>query len=162
MFSSFRWSRLTSSRIYGGGYTLGSKDWYDPSGLIKASQANGGQGIIYVAMNYRLGAMGWLAGSTMKESGGTPNAGFHDQRLAIEWVRDNIHLFGGDASQITIMGESAGGKLKMLNAFDVLLTSARRISRAPNYSLRRQEACLVPEGHSPVSWLLPDSHQRGV
>lgn len=44
--------------IHGGGYTLGSKTFYSPSaaGLIKASQNNGKQGVIWVAMNYRLGA----------------------------------------------------------------------------------------------------------
>jgi carboxylesterase type B len=59
-------------------------------------------------MNYRLGAFGWLSGPTLQSSG-TANAGLYDQRLAIEWVRDNIHLFGGDPERITLMGESAGG-----------------------------------------------------
>ncbi|KAK5416958.1 hypothetical protein LTR06_002945 [Exophiala xenobiotica] len=96
--------------IYGGGYTLGSKgQWGNPSGLIKASQKGGGDGIIYVTFNYRLGALGWLAGPTFQASGGTANAGLYDQRLAIEWVAKYIHLFGGDPKQITILGESAGG-----------------------------------------------------
>lgn len=82
----------------------------DPSGLIKASQAHESQGIIFVAMNYRLGALGWLSGPTMQGSGGTPNAALLDQRLAIDWVRTNVHLFGGDPNKITIMGNSAGGK----------------------------------------------------
>ena len=59
-------------------------------------------------MNYRLGAFGWLSGPTL-QSNGTANAGLYDQRLAIEWIRDNIHLFGGDPERITLMGESAGG-----------------------------------------------------
>lgn len=59
-------------------------------------------------MNYRLGAFGWLSGPTL-QSNGTANAGLHDQRLAIEWVRQNIHLFGGHPERITLMGESAGG-----------------------------------------------------
>lgn len=60
-------------------------------------------------MNYRLGALGWLAGPTLQSSGGVSNAGLYDQRLAIEWVSNNIHLFGGDPNQVTIIGESAGG-----------------------------------------------------
>lgn len=59
-------------------------------------------------MNYRLGAFGWLSGPTL-QSNGTANAGLYDQRLAIEWIRQNIHLFGGNPERITLMGESAGG-----------------------------------------------------
>ncbi|KAK4936512.1 hypothetical protein LTR10_022619 [Elasticomyces elasticus] len=96
--------------VYGGGYTLGSKEqWGNPSGLIKASQTGGSDGIIYVTFNYRLGALGWLAGPTFQASGGTSNAGLYDQRLAFQWVAQYIHLFGGDPNQVTILGESAGG-----------------------------------------------------
>lgn len=63
-------------------------------------------------MNYRLGAFGFLAGPTLQAEGGVSNAGLYDQRLALEWVQDNIHLFGGDPNQVTVMGESAGGKFK--------------------------------------------------
>ena len=59
-------------------------------------------------MNYRVGAFGFLSGPTL-QSNGTANAGFYDQRLAIEWVKTHIAKFGGDPEQITIMGESAGG-----------------------------------------------------
>ena len=84
-------------RIYGGGYVAGSKGGaYNPSGLIKASQNTGSQGIIFVAMNYRLGAFGFLAGPTLQGSAGVSNAAFYDQRLAIEWVAQNIAKFGGD------------------------------------------------------------------
>ncbi|KIV90404.1 hypothetical protein PV10_07714 [Exophiala mesophila] len=96
--------------IYGGGYVAGEKNSYgSPAGLINASRADGGDGIIYVAMNYRLGAFGFLAGPSLQAEGGVSNAGLYDQRLALEWVQDNIHLFGGDPNQVTIMGESAGG-----------------------------------------------------
>lgn len=62
-----------------------------------------------MAINYRLGAMGWLGGPTFQASGGVANAGLYDQRLAIEWVVKNVHLFGGDPKKITLLGESAGG-----------------------------------------------------
>lgn len=81
--------------IYGGGYTAGSKSGSgNPAGLLERSQADNSSGVIYVAMNYRLGAMGWLSGPTFQESG-TANAGLWDQRFALEWVQQNIHLFGG-------------------------------------------------------------------
>lgn len=98
------------SRIYGGGYTLGNKNQYgSPNHLIQASQADGSDGIIFVAMNYRLGALGFLAGPSLQDAGGVSNAALYDQRLAIEWVAENIHLFGGDPNRITLIGESAGG-----------------------------------------------------
>ena len=82
--------------IYGGGYTAGSKSGSgNPAGLLERSQMDNSSGVIYVAMNYRLGAMGWLSGPTFQENG-TANAGLYDQRFALEWVQQNIHLFGGE------------------------------------------------------------------
>ncbi len=96
--------------IFGGGYIFGSKDslqpelpFYDGSGLIGQASGN----MIFVAMNYRLGAYGFLAGTTM-ENEGRPNAGLWDQRAALEWVQSYIGLVGGDATKVTAMGESAG------------------------------------------------------
>lgn len=79
--------------IYGGGYTAGSKsDSGNPAGLLARSESNGGQGVIYVSMNYRLGAFGFLSGPTFQENG-TANAGLHDQRFALQWVQNNIRQF---------------------------------------------------------------------
>ncbi|KAL8674755.1 MAG: hypothetical protein Q9168_000839 [Polycauliona sp. 1 TL-2023] len=97
--------------IYGGGYTAGEKTGYglyNPAGLIRASQMNESEGVVYVALNYRLGAFGWLAGPTL-QSDGTANAALYDQRLALQWVKSNIHVFGGDPNRVTVFGESAGG-----------------------------------------------------
>ncbi|PNP57429.1 hypothetical protein THARTR1_02426 [Trichoderma harzianum] len=94
--------------IYGGGYVSGIKEsWGSPNGIISASQEDGSDGIIWVAMNYRLGAFGFLAGPTMQKDG-TANAGLYDQRLALQWVQENIAKFGGDPDNVTVMGESAG------------------------------------------------------
>lgn len=95
--------------IYGGGYTAGSKsDSGNPAGLLARSEANGQEGVIYVSMNYRLGAFGWLSGPTF-QANGTANAGLYDQRFALEWVQRNIAQFGGDPTRVTVFGESAGG-----------------------------------------------------
>ncbi|KAE9576801.1 hypothetical protein CGMCC3_g7305 [Colletotrichum fructicola] len=97
--------------IYGGGYLIGEKTGlglHNPTGLLQASEDLGDDGFIFVAMNYRLGALGFLGGPTV-EAQGTPNAGLYDQRLALEFVKENIHLFGGSPDRVTVMGESAGG-----------------------------------------------------
>lgn len=104
-------SKLIDSRIYGGGFVGGEKAaFFNPGGLIRSSQTDGSPGVIFVALNYRLGALGWLAGPTLQGAGGVSNAGLYDQRLALEWVQKYIHLFGGDPAQVTVMGESAGGR----------------------------------------------------
>ncbi|KAK5125192.1 hypothetical protein LTR85_000868 [Meristemomyces frigidus] len=95
--------------IYGGGYTAGSKNGSgSPVGLLARSESNNAEGVIYVAMNYRLGAFGWLSGPSL-QADGTANAGLLDQRLALEWVQQNIAKFGGDPNRVTVFGESAGG-----------------------------------------------------
>ncbi|KAL8836944.1 MAG: hypothetical protein Q9170_002705 [Blastenia crenularia] len=98
------------SWFYGGAYIFGGKDqaegvlpFYDGTGLIQESDGN----VIFVASNYRLGAYGFLAGDTMEKQG-LPNAGLHDQRAALQWIQDYIHLLGGDKSKVSAWGESAG------------------------------------------------------
>jgi para-nitrobenzyl esterase len=69
------------------------------------------KGIIVVSMNYRLGALGYLAHpelSAESEEGVSGNYGLLDQVAALEWVRDNITLFGGDPARVTVAGHSGG------------------------------------------------------
>ncbi|PVH68570.1 alpha/beta-hydrolase, partial [Cadophora sp. DSE1049] len=94
--------------LHGGGFTSGSKDDAVFNGLIQRTQTEHQRDIIFVAINYRLGAFGFLSGLEFSKSG-TPNAGLWDQRLALQWVQDKIHLFGGDQTQVTVAGNSAGG-----------------------------------------------------
>ncbi|KAF9881689.1 acetylcholinesterase [Colletotrichum karsti] len=92
--------------VYGGGYSSGDKTGdgdFNPAELLRMSN----NGFVYVAMNYRLGALGWLSGREVAADG-TPNAGLHDQRLSFRWVQKYIHLFGGDKNRVTVMGGSAG------------------------------------------------------
>src|SRR5262245_49533859 len=91
--------------IHGGGLFLGESDGYDPSRLVA-------EDVVVVTINYRLGALGFLAhpGLTAESSyGGSGDYGLMDQQAALRWVQRNIRAFGGDANNITIFGESAGG-----------------------------------------------------
>jgi carboxylesterase type B len=60
--------------------------------------------VIVVTVNYRLGALGFLASQTLPG-----NYGFQDQVFALKWVQDTIGTFGGDPGKVTIFGQSAGG-----------------------------------------------------
>ncbi|TQN67818.1 Carboxylesterase patB, partial [Colletotrichum shisoi] len=95
--------------IYGGGYTVGDKNYCgNPATLIAKSREDGSDGVVYVALNYRLGLFGFVSGTEYEEQGGVSNIGLRDQRFALQWVRENIHLFGGDPDNVTVLGESAG------------------------------------------------------
>ncbi|GKZ27514.1 hypothetical protein AbraCBS73388_004829, partial [Aspergillus brasiliensis] len=122
--------------IYGGGYVMGHKNTIDPSGLMERGMEVD-DGFIWVSFNYRVGAFGWLASDATTEHG-VANAGLHDQRLALEWVKNNIHLFGGDANQVTVIGQSAGGGsiIHQIVAYggDVPATFQRAIVQSPGLS----------------------------
>lgn len=92
--------------VHGGAFLLGagSEPLYDGSRL--ASRGD----VVVVTINYRLGALGYLAHPSLRDdaTGACGNWGLLDQIAAIEWVRDNAEAFGGDPDQITVFGESAG------------------------------------------------------
>ncbi|MEQ1785338.1 MAG: carboxylesterase family protein, partial [Hyphomonadaceae bacterium] len=93
--------------IHGGGFVngSGSAELYDGSELAK-------RGVVVVTINYRLGRFGSFAHPLLtKEAAGGPvaNYGMLDMVASLEWVKRNIGAFGGDASNVTIFGESAGG-----------------------------------------------------
>lgn len=95
--------------IYGGGYFNGGSldPRYNMSFIIQQS-VEMGKPFIGVSLNYRLHAFGFLFGSEILKAGVT-NLGIRDQRLALQWIQENIGAFGGDPSKVTIWGESAGG-----------------------------------------------------
>ena len=69
------------------------------------------QGVILVTINYRLNISGWLVHpelSAESENGVSGNYGLMDQIYALNWVKRNIHAFGGDPNRITLAGQSAG------------------------------------------------------
>ncbi|KAK4980353.1 hypothetical protein LTR42_000660 [Elasticomyces elasticus] len=92
--------------IYGGGFEFGTTQTYDGTTFVTKSIQLSAP-VIYVAVNYRLGGFGFLAGSNLAKEGST-NLGLRDQRLGLQWVQENIAAFGGDPDKVTIWGESAG------------------------------------------------------
>jgi carboxylesterase type B len=84
--------------IYGGGLYAGSTadPQYNLSGIVKVSQ-DMGQPVIAVDMNYRLGMWGFLQTPALVAEGSS-NAGLIDQRLALQWIQENIEAFGGDVT----------------------------------------------------------------
>ncbi len=89
--------------IHGGAFLNGSGDLYDARRL--ASRGD----IVVVTINYRLGALGFLAHPALGAGGDVGNYGLADQQAALRWVHDNIAGFGGDPDKVTVAGESAGG-----------------------------------------------------
>jgi para-nitrobenzyl esterase len=93
--------------IHGGAYILGSSATpiFDGAALAR-------RGCVYVSVNYRLGALGCLDLSSLGTAAQPieSNLFLRDLVMALEWVRDNIAVFGGDPDNVTIFGESAGAQ----------------------------------------------------
>lgn len=99
--------------IHGGGNSIGSSAEVAYYGNAVVEKSN----LLYISVNYRLGAMGWFIHPAVTSNGSpedkSGNYGTLDLIKALEWVRDNIEAFGGDPNNVTIAGESGG-------AFNVL------------------------------------------
>jgi para-nitrobenzyl esterase len=89
--------------IHGGAFINGNGGMYDSRWFVDRGD------IVVVTLNYRLGALGFLAHPALGPAGEVGNYGLQDQQAALRWVRDNIAAFGGDPDKVTIAGESAGG-----------------------------------------------------
>jgi para-nitrobenzyl esterase len=100
--------------IHGGGFVFGASSFFGTEGAHLAAK-----GVVLVSLNYRLGVFGFLAHPDLDAEGTlSGNFGLQDQIKALEWVRDNIALFGGDPANVTLFGESAGA-----HAIGMLMTS---------------------------------------
>ncbi|MDA8138242.1 MAG: carboxylesterase family protein [Desulfobacteraceae bacterium] len=91
--------------IHGGAFIAGSgsEAAYNPTALAQKD-------VVIVTLNYRLGALGFLPLAALTdEAGESGNYGIMDQQKALQWVKNNIAAFGGNPSNVTIFGESAGG-----------------------------------------------------
>lgn len=95
--------------IHGGGNTVGSGRGYPGTGIAADRD------VVVVSINYRLGILGWLSHPALREGAHNPrdasgNFGILDMIMALQWVQNNIDSFGGDPDNVTIFGESAGGR----------------------------------------------------
>ncbi|MFD5075306.1 carboxylesterase/lipase family protein [Streptomyces sp. NPDC058371] len=93
--------------LHGGGLTAGAGEDVVPDTFARRT------GAVVVTVNYRLGAMGFLATAALDREtrdGVSGNFGMLDQQTALRWVAANIGRFGGDPGRVTIAGESAGGR----------------------------------------------------
>ena len=101
--------------IHGGGNNSGTANTY------QAHHLAGKQDVVVVLLNYRLGLTGWFSHQAIRDQANnledaSGNFGTLDIIAGLQWVQDNISAFGGDPSNVTIFGESAGGK----NVFSML------------------------------------------
>jgi para-nitrobenzyl esterase len=121
--------------LHGGGFMTGagSAPWYDGAALARAC------GAVVVNVNYRLGALGFLSVPGIVDD----NLAILDQVCALQWVRDNIHAFGGDSQQVTVIGQSGGGhniaSLLTLPGTEELFTRAVLMSPPLGIGLHAEE-----------------------
>ncbi len=95
--------------IHGGGNTIGTANTYP------ASRLAGGEQVVVVTINYRLGFLGWMSHPALRTADrdaldASGNYANLDMIAALHWVQANIANFGGDPGNVTIFGESAGGR----------------------------------------------------
>jgi para-nitrobenzyl esterase len=90
--------------IHGGGFVNGGS-----SPAVYSGENFARDGVILVSLNYRLGRLGFFAHPALEAEGYGGNFGFLDQIAALKWVQRNIAAFGGDPTNVTVFGESAGG-----------------------------------------------------
>ncbi|EFC47534.1 predicted protein [Naegleria gruberi] len=131
--------------IHGGSFIHGTGNIYDGEHWVKTSIENNVP-IVFVSINYRLGVFGFLADDLLKSENGLTNTNFGllDQLEALKWVQSNIANFGGNPSQITISGESAGG------ISTLVLLASPLLSQVPVTS------AIVQSGSS-LKWLMQTS-----
>lgn len=96
--------------FFGGGFIRGSAELGLPPAAYPVLNVSEENNVLFVYPNYRTNVFGFLPG---REVGSDPhsdtNAGLLDQRAALRWVQRHIHVFGGDAGDVSIWGQSAGG-----------------------------------------------------
>jgi len=134
--------------IHGGAFVEGSASVPIYNGAALARQ-----GVIVVGINYRLGALGFLAHPELSMEGGgsSGNYALYDMIAALRWVQDNIAAFGGDPMQVTIAGQSAGA------------SAAHQLIAAPQArGLFTRAIAQSGSGRGRAPILLADAEQMGL
>lgn len=134
--------------VHGGGNSLGSAAGFDLSHFAVREH------VVVVSVQYRLGPFGWLSHPALQnDEDASGNYGTLDLIRALEWVRDNAKAFGGDAGNVTVFGESAGGT----NTYSLLLSPKakglfhRAIAQSPflsRTSLTQAQGFIEAQGHA--------------
>ena len=137
--------------IHGGGNTSGLKDLYDFSKMVKRHD------VVVVSINYRLGPFGWFTHPAIQDLQNgldkTSNFGTLDIIQALKWVQSNISLFGGDPSNVTIFGESAGGHnvLSLLVSKEAKGLFHKAISQSGYTTTIQSNLAFKQDNYSPTS-----------
>ena len=128
--------------LHGGGFNEGSGSIgvYDGEGLAR-------KGLVVVTVNYRLGALGFLAHPELTRESphhASGNYGLLDQLAALQWVHDNIGAFGGDPARVTLAGQSAG-------AMSVISLVASPLAKGLFRRAIVESGLLAPVGAEPLA-----------
>lgn len=140
--------------LHGGGLREGSNAivTYDGTSFAK-------KGVVLVGVNYRLGAIGFLALPELtaeSEHGASGNYGFLDQVAALKWVQANIARFGGDPDNVTIFGQSAGAR-----SVSMLTQSPLAAGLVDHAIIESGAQRRAPEANSPMD-TLAEAEQAGL
>ncbi|MBN3849321.1 carboxylesterase/lipase family protein [Paraburkholderia sp. Ac-20342] len=132
--------------IHGGGFSSGSGGIWDGTALAKENH------FVLVTINYRLGGLGFFAhpALTAANPSAATDFGLLDQQAAMKWVQANIAAFGGDPSNVTVFGQSAGGM------------SVTTHLASPSSAGLFQKAMVISNGPVRLDIPLASAEQQGV
>ena len=132
--------------VHGGSLRTGESDDYNPAGLVQ-------HGVVVVTINYRIGALGFLADAALasRPDGPSGDYGLMDQQAALRWVQRNIRGFGGNPGDVTLFGESAGGlsTLSQLASPGARGLFQRAIVESGTYDLTQQSLATAESAGTP-------------
>ncbi|NMI06886.1 carboxylesterase/lipase family protein [Paenibacillus sp. SZ31] len=144
--------------IHGGSFVAGSGSFPVYDGTQLALRGD----LIVVTINYRLGPLGFMHMAPLGDAFST-NVGLLDQVAALQWVKDNISAFGGDANQVTVFGESAGSmSIAALMAMPASKGLFQRVIMQSGASqfMPAEQASAVRDGMLKILGIEPDNLQK--